>query len=300
MKDELVRGTAWNSGIRVFAARTTRLVSELQRRHDTFPTATAALGRAATAGAMMGIMLKDEGRLTIQVKGDGPLGQIVIDANARGEVRGYVDHPHVHLPSNSRGKLDVAGAVGTSGFVNIIKDMGLREPYRGSVPIVSGELAEDITYYFAESEQIPSVVGLGVLVDTDNSVIHAGGLIVQVMPGLPESQLERLERAVASLPHVTALLDEGKTPEGILKVLLGDDLTIHQTIEPVFRCQCTRDRVERTLLTIGPEELRSLIEEDGKADLLCHFCNETYTFTTEDLEELHRRASEGPPKGECT
>jgi molecular chaperone Hsp33 len=297
MKDELIRGTAWNGGIRLFAARTTQLVSELQRRHDTFPTATAALGRTATAGAMMGVMMQDEGRITIQVKGDGPLGQLVIDANAQGEVRGYVDHPHVHLPSNSRGKLDVAGAVGTSGFLNITKDLGMREPYRGSVPIVSGELAEDFTYYFAESEQVPSVVGLGVLVDTDNSVIHAGGLIVQVMPGLPEAKLQQLEQAVSSLPHVTALLDQGETPEGILKYLVGDDITIHHTIEPVFRCQCSRDRVERTLITLGPDELRSLIDEDGKADLLCHFCNETYTFNSEDLEELHRRASEASRKG---
>lgn len=292
MKDELVRGTAWNGGIRVFAARTTRLVSELQRRHDTFPTATAALGRAATAGAMMGIMLKGNGRLTIQVKGDGPLGQIVVDANADGEVRGYVDHPHVHLPSNSLGKLDVAGAVGRSGYLNVIKDLGLKEPYRGSVPIVSGELGEDFTYYFAESEQIPSAVGLGVLVDFDNSVLHAGGLIVQVMPGLPEAQLERLEAAVAGLPHITAMLDRGETPESILRHLVGDDLTLHETLEPVFRCQCSRERVERTLITLGQDELRDMIDDDGKAEVHCHFCNESYFFTAEQLEELHRRASE--------
>jgi molecular chaperone Hsp33 len=294
MKDELVRGTAWNAGIRVFAANTTQLVSELQRRHDTFPTATAALGRAATAGAMMGVMLKDDEKLTIQVKGDGPLGQIMIDANARAEVRGYVDFPHVHLPSNSQGKLDVAGVVGRNGYLNVIKDLGLKEPYRGSVPIVSGELAEDFTYYFAESEQVPSAVGLGVLVDVDNSVLHAGGFIVQVMPGLSEEQLKRLEHAVSAMPHITALLDQGETPESILRFLVGDDLTIHETVEPVFRCKCSRERVGDTLITLGPEELRSLIEEEGKADVVCHFCNETYTYTTEDLEELHRRASERP------
>jgi len=298
MKDELVRGTAWNGGIRVFAVRTTQMVSELQRRHGTFPTATAALGRAATAGAMMGVMLKDGGKLTIQVKGDGPLGQIVIDANALGEVRGYVDHPHVHLPSNAKGKLDVAGAVGTSGYLNVIKDLGMREPYRGSVPLVSGELGEDFTYYFAESEQIPSAVGLGVLVDTDNSVLHAGGLIAQVMPGLPEERLQQLETAVAALPHITALLDQGEAPEGILKFLVGDDLKIHDRMEPVFCCTCSRERVERTLITLGADELRTLIDEDGKADLLCHFCNETYSFAAADLEELHRRASEGRPKGD--
>lgn len=298
MKDELVRGTAWDGGIRVFAARTTRLVSELQRRHDTFPVATAALGRAATAGAMMGVMLKNDGKLTIQIKGDGPLGQIVVDANADCEVRGYVDHPHVQLPSKSPGKLDVAGGVGTSGFLNVIKDLGMREPYRGSVPIVSGELGEDFTYYFAESEQIPSVVGLGVLVDTDGSVLHAGGLIVQVMPGLPEEKLQKLETAVAGLPHITALLDQGETPEGMLRFLVGDDLTIHDSIEPIFRCRCSRDRVERTLISLGPDELRSLIDEDGKAELLCHFCNETYQFKADELEVLHRRASEGSQRGD--
>jgi molecular chaperone Hsp33 len=298
MRDELIRGTAWNAGIRVFAARTTQLVSELQRRHDTFPTATAALGRSATAGAMMGVMLKDEGKLTIQVKGDGPLGQIVIDANAEAEVRGYVDHPHTHLPSNSQGKLDVAGAVGRSGYLNVIKDLGLKEPYRGSVPIVSGELAEDFTYYFAESEQVPSAVGLGVLVDVDNSVLHAGGFILQVMPGLPEEQLQQLEQAVSGMPHITALLDQGETPESILRFLVGDDLTIHERMEPVFRCKCSRERVATTLITLGAEELRSLIDEDGKAEVLCHFCNETYTFSGEDLGDLHRQASEGRQKGD--
>lgn len=288
MKDEIIRGTAWNGGLRVFAARTTALVSELQQRHDTYPTATAAFGRTATVAAMMGVMLKGREKLTVQVKGDGPLGQIVVDSNASGEVRGYVDHPHVHLPSNSAGKLDVAGAVGRTGYLHVTKDLGLKEPYRGSVPIISGELAEDFTYYFAESEQSPSAVGLGVLVDTDNSVLHAGGFIVQVLPGLAEEQLVRLERAVAAMPHVTALLDQGETPEGILRFLVGDDLTIHQTIEPGFLCKCSRDRFEQVLITLGRQELRSLIDEDGQAELHCHFCNEKYVFDAEQLESLYR------------
>ncbi|MCD9026308.1 Hsp33 family molecular chaperone HslO [Cohnella silvisoli] len=290
MKDELVRGTAWNGGIRVFAARTTELVSELQRRHGTFPTATAALGRAATAAAMMGVMLKGNEKLTVQVKGDGPLGQIVIDANAAGEVRGYVDHPQVHLASNNQGKLDVAGAVGRNGYLHVIKDLGLKETYTGSVPIISGELGEDFTLYFAESEQSPSAVGLGVLVDTDGTVLHAGGFIVQVMPGLSEEQLVRLERAIAGMPHVTALLDQGETPESLLHFLVGEDLTIYQTIEPVFKCKCTRERFEKALITLGQKEIRSLIEEDGKAELHCHFCNEKYLFDADDLEALYRLA----------
>ena len=290
LKDELVRGTAWDGGLRVFAARTTVLVSELQRRQDTFPVATAALGRTATAAAMMGIMLKGEERLTVQIKGDGPIGQIVVDANAAGEVRGYVDYPHVHLPSNSQGKLDVAGVVGRTGHLHVTKDLGLKDPYRGSVPIISGEIAEDFTLYFADSEQTPSAVGLGVLVETDNSVIHAGGFIVQVLPGLAEEHLVRLEQAIAAMPHVTALLDQGETPEGVLRFLLGDDVTIHQTIEPIFQCNCSKERFERALLTIGRRELRSLIDEDGQAETHCHFCNEKYLFDGEELEALYRLA----------
>lgn len=288
MKDELVRGTAWNNGIRVFAARTTELVGELQRRHGTYPTATAAIGRTATAAAMMGVMLKGKEKLTVQVKGDGPLGQIVIDANAAAEIRGYVDHPQVHLASNNQGKLDVAGAVGRTGYLHVSKDLGLKEPYRGSVPLISGELGEDFTLYFAESEQSPSAVGLGVLVDTDGTVLHAGGFIVQVLPGLAEDQLVRLERAISAMPQVTALLNQGETPESLLQFLVGEDLTIHQTLEPVFRCKCSRERFEQALITLGQKELRSLIEEDGQAELHCHFCNEKYLFEAEDLEALYR------------
>ncbi|MFC4600599.1 Hsp33 family molecular chaperone HslO [Cohnella hongkongensis] len=290
LKDEMVRGTAWDGGLRVFAARTTALVSELQRRQDTFPTATAALGRTATAAAIMGIMLKDREKLTVQVKGDGPIGQIVVDANAAGEVRGYVDNPHVHLPSNRQGKLDVAGVVGRSGQLHVTKDLGLKDPYRGSVPILSGEIAEDFTLYFAESEQTPSAVGLGVLVGTDNTVLHAGGFVVQVMPGLAEERLGRLEQAVAAMPHVTTLLDQGETPESLLRFLVGDDLTIHQTVEPVFQCYCSRERFERALITIGRHELRSIIDEDGEAELHCHFCNEKYLFDRDELEALYRLA----------
>ncbi|MBB6637926.1 Hsp33 family molecular chaperone HslO [Cohnella thailandensis] len=291
LKDELVRGTAWNGAIRVFAARTTALVGEMQRRHDTYPTATAALGRTATAAAMMGAMLKGEEKLTVQVKGDGPIGQIVVDATASGQVRGYADFPHVHLPSNPQGKLDVAGAVGHTGYLHVTKDLGLKEPYRGSIPLISGELAEDFTYYFASSEQTPSAVGLGVLVDTDNSVLHAGGFIVQVMPGIEEEQLVRLEKAIAGMPHVTALLDQGEDAVGILKFLVGDDLTIHETIEPVFECFCSRERVERTLVSLGREELRKLIDEDGHAEVKCHFCNEDYRFEASELEEILKKAT---------
>lgn len=289
-KDVLVRGTAWGGQIRLFAARTTLLVEELRRRHDTYPTATAALGRTLTAGAMMGAMLKGQEKLTIQVKGDGPIGQIVVDANADGEVRGYVDQPHVHLPSNEYGKLDVAGAVGRSGHIHIVKDLGMKEPYRGSVPIISGELGEDFTYYFAVSEQTPSAVGLGVLVNTDNSVIHAGGFIVQLLPGLGDAQISKLEQAIGKLPPVTALLDQGESPEGLLRWIVGDDMTIHDTMELTFACQCSTERVEQTLVSLGEHELKQIIEEDGKAEVVCQFCNEAYTFDRAQLEKLLEQA----------
>lgn len=293
LKDVLVRGTAWGGKIRVFAVRSTNLVNEMQRRHETMPTATAALGRTATAGAMMGAMLKGKEKLTIQVKGDGPIGQIVVDANADGEVRGYVDHPEVHLPSNAEGKLDVAGAVGRTGYLYVTKDLGLREPYRGSVPLISGELAEDFTYYFALSEQTPSAVSLGVLVDTDGSVLQAGGFVVQVLPGLTDEEITKLEHAIAAVPHVTKLLDQGETPEAMLRLVVGDDIHIHSEMDIRFQCQCSYDKVEQTLVSLGEAELTQLIEEDGEAEVVCHFCNEKYTFDKDRLTRLLEQASPG-------
>lgn len=295
LQDVLVRGTAWNGKIRVFAVRTTNIVEELRRRHDTFPTATAALGRTLSVGAMMGAMLKGKERLTIQVKGDGPIGQVVVDANAGGELRGYVDNPQAHHGSNEKGKLDVAGAVGTSGYIYVTKDLGLKEPYRGSVPIISGELAEDFTYYFAVSEQTPSAVGVGVLVENDNSVLHAGGYIVQLLPGLTDAEITRLEQAIAKMPPVTTLLAQGETPEDLLKWVVGsEDLVIHDTMPLMFKCQCTEEKVEQTLISLGESELRGIIEEDGKAEVVCHFCNETYVFGRERLEQLLEQAKPKP------
>lgn len=278
-----------NGRVRAFAVRTTVLVEELRRRHDTWPTATAALGRTLTAGAMMGAMLKGEERLTIQVKGNGPLGQIVVDANAKGEVRGYVNEPHVHLPSNSMGKLDVAGAVGREGFLHVTKDLGLKDPYRGSVPIISGELGEDFTYYFAVSEQTPSAVGLGVLVARDNSVIVAGGFIVQILPGLSDEELTLIEQAVGAMPPVTSLLDQGLELDEMLRRLLPD-VEILEQMDINFQCHCSRERVEQTLVSLGKSELEQLIEEDGQAEVVCHFCNEKYTFEKEELQQILNKA----------
>ncbi|KAA9003616.1 Hsp33 family molecular chaperone HslO [Paenibacillus spiritus] len=283
--DRLVRGTAMQGRVRAFAVRTTGLVNELQRRHDTYPTATAALGRTVTAAAMMGAMLKGREELNIQVKGDGPVGQITAESNARGEVRGMIQNPHVHLPANAKGKLDVAGAVGTEGFIHVIKDLGLKEPYRGSIPIVSGELGEDFTYYFAASEQTPSAVGLGVLVNPNNRVQVAGGFIIQLLPGLSDDEIGTIEKAISAMPSVTSLLDAGLEPEEMLRRICPDAEVLDEM--PIsFVCQCSRERVEQTLISLGRHELERLIEEDQQAEVVCHFCNEAYTFDKSQLQHI--------------
>jgi molecular chaperone Hsp33 len=285
MNDYLLRATAMQGKIRAFAVQTTAIVEELRRRHHTSPVATAALGRTISAGLMMGAMLKGEEKLTIQIKGDGPLGQIVVDANAQGDVRGYVDNPAVDLPLNQLGKLDVAGAVGTDGFIYVIKDLGLKEPYRGSTPIVSGELGEDITYYFAKSEQTPSCVALGVLVDIDQSVKASGGFIIQLLPGLTDDEIDHMEIMLSQLRPITTLLDEGATLEHILSSVVSDVVVMEQM--PVqFRCRCSRERVEQTLISLGKSELKAILQEDGKAEVVCHFCNEPYIFEGKQLQEL--------------
>ncbi|WP_010279327.1 Hsp33 family molecular chaperone HslO [Paenibacillus senegalensis] len=284
MADQLLRATALGGKVRAIAVRTKELVEELRQRHHCMPTATAALGRTATAGAMMGMMQKGEEKLTIQVKGDGPLGQIVVDANAHGDVRGYVEHPETDLPLNAIGKLDVAGAVG-EGYLYVIKDLGLKEPYRGSVPIISGELAEDFTYYFAKSEQTPSAVALGVLVDRDLSVKAAGGFIIQLLPGLSDEEITQIEQKISQLPPITALLDSGSSLEQILESAVGEIRSLEKS--PIqFQCKCSRDRVEQTLISLGVDELEAILREDSKAEVVCHFCNEAYGFSDEELRQL--------------
>lgn len=290
MHNPLIRATACEGKLRAFAVNTTGIVEEMRRRHGTTPVATAALGRAATAGVMMGAMLKGAERLTIQIRGDGPIGQIVIDANAVGEVRGYVSEPQVNLPLNPRGKLDVAGAVG-DGYLYVIKDLGLKEPYRGSVPIVSGELGEDFTYYFAKSEQTPSAVALGVLVDTDYSVRAAGGFIVQLLPGVDDGEVAAIEQKLAALPPVTAMLDEGMDLESILRSVI-DSVEVLERSEVHFRCTCSYERTEQTLISLGREEVEQLLREEGRAEIVCHFCNEKYEYDAERLRGLVEKLSQ--------
>lgn len=288
-KDRILRGTAMEGKVRAFAIRSTNLVEELRTRHDTFPVVTAALGRTVSAAAMMGAMLKGEDRLSVQVRGDGPIGLIAAEANANGEVRGYVHNPHVELTNIRPGKMNVAAAVGTSGYIHVTKDLGLKEPYRGSVPIISGELAEDFTYYFAVSEQVNSAVSLGVLVSSDYSVANAGGFIIQLLPGVSEDEITELEKTLSDIPPVTSLLEEGLELEDILRRLLPD-VTILEEMEVRFHCDCSRDRVEQALISMGEEELKQMIHEDGKAEVTCHFCNEAYTFDDEELQSVLERA----------
>ena len=290
MNDYIIRATAANDQIRAFAAVTTEMVETAREHHNTSPVATAALGRLLTAGAMMGSMMKGEKDvLTLQIKAGGPLQGITVTADSQGNVKGYVGNPDVCIPANSKGKLDVAGAVGP-GFLTVIKDMGLKEPYSGQVMLQTCEIAEDLTYYFATSEQVPSAVGLGVLMNKNNTVRQAGGFIVQLMPFAEEEVISRLEQNVQKINSVTNLLEEGHTPESLLeKVLEGFDVQINEKMDTRFRCNCSKERVAKALISIGRKELNEMIQEGKPIEMNCHFCNTHYNFTVEELREILRR-----------
>ena len=290
MNDYIIRATAANSQIRAFAAVTTEMVETAREHHNTSPVATAALGRLLTAGAMMGSMMKGEKDvLTLQIKAGGPLQGITVTADSQGNVKGYVGNPDVCIPANSKGKLDVAGAVGP-GFLTVIKDMGLKEPYSGQVMLQTCEIAEDLTYYFATSEQVPSAVGLGVLMNKNNTVRQAGGFIVQLMPFAEEEVISRLEQNVQKINSVTNLLEEGHTPESLLeKVLEGFDMQINEKMDTRFHCNCSKERVAKALISIGRKELNEMIQEGKPIEMNCHFCNTNYNFTVEELKEILRR-----------
>lgn len=290
MNDYIIRATAANDQIRAFAAVTTEMVETAREHHNTSPVATAALGRLLTAGAMMGSMMKGEKDvMTLQIKAGGPLQGITVTADSQGNVKGYVGNPDVCIPANSKGKLDVAGAVGP-GFLTVIKDMGLKEPYSGQVMLQTCEIAEDLTYYFATSEQVPSAVGLGVLMNKNNTVRQAGGFIVQLMPFAEEEVISRLEQNVQKINSVTNLLEEGHTPESLLeKVLEGFDIQINEKMDTRFHCNCSKERVAKALISIGRKELNEMIQEGKPIEMNCHFCNTNYNFTVEELKEILRR-----------
>ena len=290
MGDYIVRAAAANTQIRAFAAVTTELVEEARRRHGTSPVATAALGRLLTGGVMMGSMMKnEEDMLTLQIKCSGQIGGLTVTADSQGNVKGYVHNPDVMLPPKN-GKLDVGGALG-QGVLTVIKDMGLKEPYSGQTILQTGEIAEDLTYYFATSEQVPSSVGLGVLMEKDNTVRCAGGFIVQVMPFIEDKVLEKLEANIQKIQSVTSMLDNGHTPEEMLgQVLEGLDLEITDTLPAGFHCNCSKERIEKAITSIGKKEIQSMIDDGKEIEVKCHFCNKAYTYSVEELKDLLKKA----------
>ena len=292
MNDYIVRATAADGQVRAFAATTKELVEAAREHHNTSPVATAALGRLLTAGAMMGSMMKnDTDMLTLQVRGDGPLGGITVTADSKGDVKGYVNHPDVMLPPNAQGKLDVGGSLGL-GVLSVIKDIGLKEPYVGQTQLITGEIAEDLTYYFATSEQVPSSVALGVLMNKDNTVRQAGGFIIQLLPGASDEIIDRLEAKLSGISSITSLLDAGKTPEEILTDILGEfGLEILKKMPVQFHCDCERSRVEKAIISIGRKEIQDMIDEGKEIEVNCQFCNKHYKFSVDELGEMLKKAT---------
>lgn len=289
MKDYIVRATAADSQIRAFAITSKEMVEEARRDHNTSPVVTAALGRLLSGAAMMGTMMKGEkDLLTIQVQCSGPAQGLTVTADSAGHVKGFPRVPNVELPLNEKGKLDVGGALGL-GVMSVIKDMGLKEPYVGQIALQTGEIAEDLTYYFATSEQVPSAVGLGVLVDKDSSVKQAGGFIIQLMPFTQDEIIDKLEKKIAEIASVTEMLEEGNTPEQILEIILGEfGLEITDTIETGFCCDCSKERVSRAIATLSRKDLDDIINDGETIEVKCQFCNKAYRFDVDELKEMRK------------
>lgn len=287
MSDYIVRATAAQGQIRAFAITSRELTEEGRRRHNTSPVVTAALGRLLTGAAMMGIMMKgDKDILTIQIKGRGPVKGLTVTSDSKGNVKGYPEVPDVILPVNKMGKLDVAGAVGP-GVMSVIKDLGLKEPYVGQTILQTSEIADDLTYYFATSEQVPSAVGLGVLMNKNNTVRQAGGFIIQLMPFAEDDLIDKLEQKVALVTSVTDLLEEGFTPEKLLEFLLGEfGLEINERIETQFACNCSKERIQKAIISIGKKDLQEMADDEKPIEVNCHFCNTNYEFTPQEICEL--------------
>lgn len=294
MQDHIVRAMTKDGWVKAVAVSSREIVERARQIHKTLPTATAALGRLLSVASMMGNMQKvDDGSLTLQIKGGGPLGMLLAVSDAEGNVRGYVENPQISLLEKYRGKLDVGTAVGTDGMLTVVRDLRMKEPYVGSVELVSGEIAEDITQYFVQSEQIPTACALGVLVDVDQSVRASGGYLLQLLPGAPDETIDRLEAGIRDAGNVTAMLDAGLTPEEILKkVMTSFELEILETTPVVYRCTCSRERVEKTLLTLGVEELEEIVRTKETLHIDCQFCDKIYDFTPEDVQKILNQLSE--------
>ncbi len=286
MEDYLIRVITTNKEIRALAVRSTDLVNEGQKRHQTTPVATAALGRTLTGALLVGSLIKSGDEIILKIKGDGPIGTIVADANQEGEVRGYVTNPNIKFLKNKAGKLDVARAVG-KGQLSVTKINRFKDPYEGKVALVSGEIAEDLTYYFTSSEQIPSAVGLGVLVDTDLSVKAAGGFLIQLLPDASDETIERLEENLKKIKSVSKMIESGFTPEELLdKLLEGFEYRLMARKDVVYKCRCSRERSSELVLSLGEEEIKKTLQEQGQIEVQCHFCNEKYRFLEEEINEL--------------
>ena len=292
MNDYMIRATAADGQIRAFAATTRDMVENAKNAHNTSPVATAALGRLMTAAAMMGADFRGEqGLLTLRIEGSGPLGGLLVTANGHGDVKGYAFNPDVMLPPNAQGKLDVGGSLDL-GVLSVIKDIGLKEPYVGQTQLVTGEIAEDLTYYFATSEQVPSSVALGVLMNKDNTVRQAGGFIIQLLPGASDEIIDKLEAKLSGISSITALLNAGKTPEEILTDILGEfGLEILSKMPVQFRCDCDRSRVEKAIISIGKKEIQDMINEGREIEVNCQFCNKHYKFSVDELGDLLKKAT---------
>lgn len=294
MSDYLVKALAFDGQIRAYAVDASATVSQAQQLHDTWSAASAALGRSIVATLMLSAAsLTDDERMTVKVNGDGPVGGIVVDGNAHGTVKGYVQHPHVHLPLNDQHKIDVKGAVGTKGFLAVTKDLGLKEPFTGEVPLVSGELGEDFTYYLAKSEQIPSAVGLSVFVNDDNTIATAGGFMLQVMPGADDDVIAKVEKQINAMAPISEQMRAHKTPEEILASICGqDNLKILEKMPVKYACDCSKDRFATALASVAPADLQQMIDEDHGAEAVCHFCGKTYRFNEQELREILKKATQ--------
>lgn len=290
MSDYLVKALAFEGQVRAYGIRTTDTVGEAQKRHMTWPTASAALGRAMTASVMMGAMLKGENKLTVKIDGGGPIGVILVDSNAKGQVRGYVTNPQTHFDLNKHGKLDVARAVGTNGTLSVVKDLGLRDHFSGQTELVSGELGEDFTYYLVSSEQVPSAVGVGVLVNPDNTILASGGFIIQLLPGTSEETITVIEEKISNMTPVSKLIEKGLNPEELLTEILGEgNIKFLETMPIEFKCTCSKERFEQAIISLGEKDITEIIEEEGQAETHCHFCNAKYLFNKEELEAMREQ-----------
>lgn len=292
MTDRLVKSLVYGGQLRAYAVDATETVRTAQEYHDTWSAASAALGRALIGTLLLAeASLKKDGKMTVKINGDGPLGGIVVDGNTDGTVKGYVQHPHVHLPLNEKHKIDVKGAVGTTGFMTVTKDLGLKEPFTGQVPLVSGELGEDFTYYLAKSEQIPSAVGLSVFVNDDNTIKTAGGFLIQVLPGATDEVLDKLEERLKTLPLVSEMMGQGMGPEDILEEIFGkENLKILETMPVAYRCDCSKERFAKALASLPEKDIEEMIAKDHGATALCHFCNKEYHFTEDELRTIAKNA----------